>query len=227
MRRAALKLSGRIFDEPSLVHRYAEIIRRRHDVKFAVVTGGGGLARRYIEVARDGGASHTYQDLLGIWSSRLNALLLVSLLEDVAYPGVPSTMEEFLKAWSVSRVVVLGGLQPGQSTATVAALVAEAVRSPVLLNAANVDAVYSEDPRSNPNAVRYRELSYDELEALLKSRPLPGGYELLDVWSISILRRSGIRTYIFDGRDPRRLEAALDGENPGTLVFNPAVGRPS
>lgn len=227
MRKVALKLSGRIFDEEDLVLRYADVIRRREDVKFAVVAGGGGIARRYIEVAKRGGASYTYQDLLGIWASRLNALLLISLLEGVAHPRVPTTLEEFLVAWSQSRVVVAGGFQPGQSTATVAALVAEAVGSPTLLNAANVDAVYSEDPRENPGAARYREISYDELEALLRSRPLPGGYELLDIWSIGILRRSGIRTYIFDGRDPRRLEAALDGENPGTVVCNPAVGSPS
>jgi uridylate kinase len=115
-------------------------------------------------------------------------------------------------------VVVTGGFQPGQSTATVAALVAEAVGSPVLLNAANIDAVYSDDPKKNPNAKRLPELTYDEFEKILRSSSLPGGYELMDLWSLSILRRSCITTYVFDGRRPELLEAIAKGENPGSKI---------
>ncbi|MGC8994401.1 MAG: UMP kinase [Pyrobaculum sp.] len=211
-----IKLSGRIFDDEELVLRYASVINKLPG-KIGVVAGGGELARRYIAVARRGGASNTFQDLLGIYASRLNALLLISLLRD-AYPRVPANLEEFLAAWGGHRVVVAGGFQPGQSTATVAALVAEAVGSPVLLNAANIDAVYSDDPRRNPNARRIPEMRYDEFEKILHSSALPGGYELMDVWSLSILRRNCITTYIFDGRRPDHIEAIARGENPGSRI---------
>ncbi len=211
-----IKLSGRIFDDEELVLHYAQIIKARKD-KVGVVTGGGEVARRYISVARRGGASNTFQDLLGIYASRLNALLLISLLDN-AYPRVPTNIEEFLEAWRIHQVVVSGGFQPGQSTATVAALVAEAVGASALLNAANIDAVYSDDPRKNPDAERIPELTYDEFEKILRSSSLPGGYELMDVWSLSILKRSCITTYVFDGRRPEHIEAIARGENPGSRI---------
>jgi uridylate kinase len=114
--------------------------------------------------------------------------------------------------------VVSGGFQPGQSTATVAALVAEAVGASALLNAANIDAVYSDDPRKNPDAKRIPELTYDEFEKILRSSSLPGGYELMDVWSLSILRRNCVTTYVFDGRRPELLEAIAKEENPGSKI---------
>ncbi|ABP51216.1 MAG: UMP kinase [Pyrobaculum arsenaticum] len=211
-----LKISGRVFDNEELVLKYAEILNKLPG-RIAVVAGGGEVARRYIAVARKGGASNTFQDLLGIYASRLNALLLISLLKD-AYAKVPRNMEEFLEAWGRSRIVVTGGFQPGQSTATVAALVAEAVRAAALLNAANIDAVYSDDPRKNPNATRLSELKYDEFERILRSSNLPGGYELIDTWAVSILKRSCITTYIFDGRTPEAIEAVVRGENPGSKI---------
>jgi len=212
-----LKLTGRIFDEEDLVTKYAAIIKRIGG-KVAVVTGGGEVARRYIAMARKGGASNTFQDLLGIYASRLNALLLISLIGDDAYPKVPSTVEEFLDAWRRHRVVVAGGFQPGQSTATVAALVAEAAGASVLLNAANIDAVYDDDPKRNPNARKIPTLTYDELERILKTSVVPGGYELVDPWSISILRRNCVTTYIFDGRRPEYAEEILRGGNPGSKI---------
>jgi len=211
-----IKLSGRIFDDGELVLRYAQIIKARKD-KVGVITGGGEVARRYISVARRGGASNTFQDLLGIYASRLNALLLISLLDN-AYPRVPTNIEEFLEAWRIHQVVVSGGFQPGQSTATVAALVAEAVGVSALLNAANIDAVYSDDPRKNPDAERIPELTYDEFEKILRSSSLPGGYELMDVWSLSILKRNCVTTYVFDGRRPEHIEAIARGENPGSKI---------
>ncbi|MFN7106016.1 MAG: UMP kinase [Pyrobaculum sp.] len=212
-----IKLTGRIFDEEELVLKYADVIRTITVKKVAVVTGGGNIARRYITAARRGGASNTFQDLLGIYASRLNALLLASLLRDV-YPGVPRDLEEFLKAWHSYKVVVTGGFQPGQSTATVSALVAEAVGASILINAANIDAVYDDDPRKNPNARKLPKLTYDQFESVIRAGSLPGSYELMDVWSVSILKRSCISTYIFNYRRPERIEAVLRGENPGSVI---------
>lgn len=211
-----IKLSGRVFENEELVLKYVEVLKTVKE-KICVITGGGDVARRYIQIAKRGGASYTFQDLLGIYSSRLNALLLISLLED-AHPEVPTNLQEVLKACRQSRIVVTGGLQPGQSTATVAALVAEAVKAGVLLNAANIDAVYTDDPRRNPSAKKIGELKYDDLEKILNSSALPGGYELLDLWSLAILKRNCIITYIFDKDRPDYILNILRGGNPGSRV---------
>ena len=217
----ALKLSGKVFDDEKLVNSYVALIRdlALSGYRLAVVAGGGSLARRYIALAEALGASRFDADRLGILVSRLNAALLASSLGGLAYPDVPGTVDELVRAWSSGvRVVVVGGFQPGQSTATVAALVAEAIRADVLVNAGWVDAVYDDDPRTNPSARRITEIAASELEALLKSRALPGTYELFDPWSLAILRRSNIPMYVVDARDPNNVTRVLMGENPGTLV---------
>ncbi len=212
-----IKLTGRLFDDGELVAKYVNVMKSI-DVKVGVVTGGGEIARRYIDIARRHGVAHTFQDLLGIYASRLNALLLVALLGADAYPQVARDVGEFLKAWKSHRIVVAGGFQPGQSTATVAALVAEAVGASMLLNAANVDAIYDDDPRKNPSAKKIPQLTYRQLEAVAKSSSLPGGYELMDLWSVAILERSCISTYIFDYRKPEYIFDILKGYNPGSRV---------
>ena len=218
---AVVKVSGKVFDDEGLVRRYVEVFRRlaSEGYRLAVVAGGGQLARRYISIAAGIGAGRWDLDRIGIAVSRLNALLLAASLRGLAYPDVPTSLDELARVWTGgARIVVVGGFQPGQSTATVAALVAEAVGSGILVNSAWVDAVYDDDPRANPSARRLTEVSASELEAMLRSRALPGTYELFDPWSLAILRRSGITMYVVDGRKPENVVRVLSGENPGTIV---------
>lgn len=214
-----LKISGKIFDEENLIKEYINIIKKHID-KGVIVTGGGETARRYIERARGLGASNYFLDLIGIEVSRLNALVLIAGLGDEAYPKPAESLAELKSALSMSRYVVLGGLQPGQSTATVASLAAEAAGARALINCSAVDAIYEDDPRRNPTAKKYDEIKASELIAMLKSRALPGTYELADVWSLEILRRSGIPMYVVDGRRPELLADVLTGRGrPGTIVL--------
>jgi len=220
-RRVVLKLSGRLFNDVEVVASYVELIRELSKVgwKIVVVAGGGGIAREYISMAERLGAPPTYLDMLGIEASRLNALLMISALNDIAYPSIPKSVEEVRVASVINDVVVLGGLQPGQSTATVAALVAEAVGSKLLVNCANVDGVYTSDPRRDPNARRLDRVKTVELRSLVESKPLPGYYELFDIWSLEILSRSGITMYVIDGRRVDLVRRALyEGVVEGTVV---------
>ncbi|MGC8972815.1 MAG: UMP kinase [Thermoproteus sp.] len=215
----AVKLSGRIFDDRSLVKEYASILKSVEE-KAVIITGGGTIARSYIEAARELGAGNYVLDVIGIEASRLNAWLMIAGLGEDAYPKPAESLGELLTALGYKKKVIMGGLQPGQSTATVAALAAEAVGARALINCANVDGIYDDDPRRNPNARKIQVIKASELAALLKSSALPGTYELADLWSLEILRRSRIPMYIIDGRRPALLlEVLRNGANPGSLVL--------
>ncbi len=219
-----VKLSGRVFESPELVKRYVHVFKSLltalPDLRLTVVTGGGEVARRYVNIVRELAENESAADIVGILASRLNAQVLISGLEE-AYPKPPETITEFLQAFSTHRVVVCGGLQPGQSTATVALLLAEVVKCRDVVFCSNIDAVYTDDPRKNPNATRLEKVTLTELENILRrtSDVRAGTYQLIDQWAINIARRARIRIYIVDCRRPELLqEIVLRGTGYGTVV---------
>jgi len=224
IRRVVVKLTGKLFDDRSrtgVLREVAEVILRKASQGFrlAVVVGGGRRARDYIELGRDLGLSEGVLDMLGIEVSRVNALLLTSLVGSAAYLPIPRSVEEFLRAWSTGKVVVLGGLQPGQSTNAVAALVAELVGADLLVNATDVAGIYDSNPKENPNARLLKEVKAEVLEGMLRSEELAGLYELFDRVAMNIVRRSRVPLVFLSAYDVRSLEGAIEGgEFTGTRV---------
>ena len=221
---AVVKVSGAVFD---LQNRGGEMVRRVADQlraaseegwRVAAVAGGGSVARLYIRAARELGASEAALDQLGILITRANAELLIAALGGTAYPSVPQTLEELLAASASNRsIIVMGGLQPGQSTNAVAALAAESLGAALLVNATDVDGVYTDDPRKNPSAKRLESVGVEELTLLLSgSEHKAGTYELLDHVSLRILERSRIPTVVtsYEG-----VLAAIRGEKVGTRIM--------
>lgn len=217
-----VKISGKHVnpDKPSLVREYAQALTGLHleGYRLAVVVGGGPVARRYIEAAAAAGANHTHMDLLGIEAARLNARLLAYAMQPHAYPEPPRSIHDALEAAATGRIVVAGGLQPGQSTAAVAALLAEALDARLLVVATTVQGVYTSDPRRHPEARLIRELSYRELRRVMEQSMEPGRYELLDPLAVGILERSRIPARILDGSNPQNVVRAARGEPVGSLV---------
>lgn len=217
-----VKVSGKIVNpgQPRLVRGYAELLSKvSRDKRLVVVVGGGGVARSYIEAARTLGLSRGLQDMLGIEAARLNARLLAYALGSKhACLHIPRSVGELLEAASYCRVVLLGGFQPGQSTAAVAAITAELLSAEKLVLATTVDGVYDRDPRRYPGAKLLSRLTYAELEKVLEQSVEPGRYELLDPQAIRVLERSCIETVVVNGLDPKNVEKAISGEPIGTIV---------
>ena len=220
-----VKLGGFVFPpnpDSKVIRSYAEVFRKMSEggIRLVVIAGGGGDARKYIKVARELGASEFVSDLLGIEVSRLNARLLISALGDGAYPEPPGSLNLLREAFEVGKVVIAGGMQPGQSTNAVAALSAEAISADLLLNATNIDGVYTADPKKDPSAKRLDSIETGELMKLVLSESMEAGtYELFDLVAVKIVERSGVKTRILDGRDPRNIEKAARGESVGTLIL--------
>lgn len=221
----AVKIGGHVFPsrlDLNKISDYAEMFKRltSDGHRLIVVTGGGEEARKYINATRRLGGSELVCDLIGIQISRLNARLLISRLGKDAYPEPPTSVEELRKAFETEKIVVLGGLQPGQSTNAVAAVSAESINADLLINATDVDGVYMADPGKDPNAKKLDEIDADELLKKILSRELwAGSYELFDPVAIKIVKRSKILTRIIDGRKVGNIERVVKGEKLGTLII--------
>ncbi len=224
MRKLVVKLSGHVFDNDELVKEYVRVFRFLVNVfpesKIVCVCGGGSIARRYVSILRDTSHNEARSDMVGILVSRVNALTLALSIEE-AYPDIPSTVNEFLRAYSTSRLVFCGGLQPGQSTATVAMILAEITGTRDVIFASNIDAVYDKDPAKYKDAKRLERVTLTELEEILSrsTEAKAGTYPLIDLWAINIARRAGIRIFLYNCREPRRLvDIVLHNTGYGTLI---------
>ena len=224
MRAAVVKIGGFAFPaEPDVafLRGCASVLKRisAEGIRLVVVTGGGEMARKLIGAARAMGASEALCDEIGIMVTRANAVLLSIALGLPAPRRIPASLPELEEALTRRDIVVMGGLQPGQSTDAVAVLAAEAVGADLVVKATDVDGIYTADPRKHPGARKLRRLSYDEaLDLLSKMAVRAGTYELLDPLAIRLARRSGVLIRVVDGREPGNIYEAVRGADVGSLV---------
>jgi len=224
LRRVVIKLTGTLFDEESgtTLKSIVELMSGMyHDgVQSFIITGGGGIARGYINLARSLGAEEATLDELGIMVSRVNAKVLISTLTEFAYPLVPTNLEEISYAATQGRIVVCGGMQPGQSTNAVAALIAEKIKAELYINASDVDGVYTSDPKHNKDSRKLATVSTNELSKILsRDKGTAGTYELMDHTAMMVIKRSKIQTRIVNC-SVDSIKKAVQGKDIGTLVIH-------
>lgn len=203
-----------------LLKKYSNLFSEIYDGgRWCIVVGGGEEARRYVKAARDLGINESICDLIAVKVTRMNALLLASLLGEKAIQRIPESIEELIQYSSMGRIVVMGGLQPGQSTIAVSALAAEAINADKLIVATDVDGIYTDDPKLNPKARLLEEVTLNQLmEMVEKTSHKAGEYKLIDMVAYKILSRSRIQAIYLNGEDPENVRKAIMGEKVGTLI---------
>ena len=229
--RVLLKLSGEAFsgDDPlginseavqSMARQVADVVR--NGLQVAIVVGGGNIFRGAQLAER--GVERSRADYMGMLGTVINCLALQDFLEkqgidtrvqtaiamgQVAEPYVP---RRALRHLEKGRVVIFGaGLgQPFFSTDTCAAQRALEIGAQVLLMAKKVDGVYDDDPRKNPDAVRYDTVSYSEV--------LAKGLKVADATAISLCMDNDLPIVVFDLLEDGNIDRAARGEKIGTLV---------
>jgi uridylate kinase len=223
-KRVVIKLSGRIFglDNIKVLKDYARFLVKISKIcQPVIVTGGGTIARYYINHARSSGADESTLDELGIEISRLNAKLLIYALKDKAYPHPPVTLQEVRHAVDSDLIVIAGGLHPGHSTNGTAALIAEKIQASEFLNATDVDGVYDLDPNKYKKAKKFARIELKKLRNLLvREESVAGSYDLMDILALKIIERSKIKTRILKA-DLKNLEKAVKGYSVGTEIILP------
>lgn len=202
-----IKLSGSVFNFKTTsksLKEYAQVLLDiQTKVQPVVVSGGGIIARHYVNLARSLGSDESSLDEMGIEISRLNAMLLSAALGDSAYPVIPSNLEEISIACQSGKIIVSGGLHPGQSTNATAALICEKIKADRFLNATDVDGIYDSDPKKNTKAKMFKEITIKKcLDLLNNESTQAGNYELMDIVAMKVIERSKIPTYVIKS-DPK------------------------
>ncbi|WP_338729947.1 UMP kinase [Haladaptatus sp. DJG-WS-42] len=190
-------------------------------IDLGIVVGGGGVAREYINAARDHGANEIQLDQLGIDVTRLNARLLLTALGEKAAPSPALTYEAAGEALRRGDIAVMGGVTPGQTTDAVSAALAEYVNADLLVYATSVNGVYSADPRTDEDATRFDEMKADELVDVIANIEMNAGSSApVDLLAAKLIERSSMRAIVLDGTDPERIGTAVrTGEHDGTDII--------
>ena len=229
MKRVLIKLSGEALSAGSgeiydngFVDRVAASLKECLDAGYelAVVVGAGNIWR-----GRQGGEmDRTDADRMGMLATVINAICLKDAIvragaEAVVMTAVP--MAPFAEPWcaeaakkhlSSGRIVVLGaGLGiPFLSTDTTGAVRAAEIGADAMLMAKNIDYIYTDDPKKNPDAKR--------LEVVKASEVLAMNLKAIDATATAFCLSNGMPIRVFGLRDPRDIVSAVKGEKVGTIV---------
>jgi len=222
--RLVIRIGGSVVASPfnpALMNGYAELLQtlkgQGHSV--AAVVGGGSLSREVIQIARDMSLSESQQDEVAISISRLVAQLLAFKSGRQGLRTVPVTIEDAAKSVDRGKIVVMGGLRPGMTTDTVAALLADRVKADMLVKATNVDGIFTQDPEKNRNARKIDEMSFDDLAGFFeKEKHEVGIHQVIDPEAVRILRKKRIKTVVINGFKPENVLSAVKGKKIGTLI---------
>ncbi len=235
MRRLVLKLSGEALaseasDETidastvDFLAREISSAMARGGLELAVVVGGGNIWRG--ATGAMAGMNRANSDLMGMLGTVINALALQDAIESHGRPtrvmsaiNMDQVAEPYIRRRAVrhlekGRVVIFaaGMGNPYFTTDTPAAQRAAEIEALIVLKGTHggVDGVYSEDPRKNPNATKFTEISFDEVIAK--------DLRVMDMTAITFCKDNNLPLRVFDLMAKGNLGRALDGEPVGTLV---------
>ncbi len=219
--KAVLRIGGSVLGSPpsaKVVDGYAKVVSdlNYEGHSLGVVVGGGQVSREYIKSAGQMGLSPYQQDTIAIHASRLNARLVAMKLGGVS--SVPTSIDGMLQRLARNRVAVMGGLRPGITTDTVAAIVAQRWRADLLVKASDQNGIYTEDPRTNKRAKKLDHISYEKMKQILGGDHKPGIHSIVDPVAVDQLLESRVKLIVMNGAEPRGVLKAVHGEKIGTLV---------
>ena len=232
--RVLLKLSGEAFCKPGgfgidphELDVIASEIKDAHQlgVELVVVVGGGNIIRG-AELASAGDIEQSTADYMGMLGTVINALALKEKLETIGVQSrvlsalqVQAVAEPFIRGRALrhmekGRVVILaaGTGNPFFTTDTCASLRARELECEVLLKATKVDGVYTADPKKDPTATRFNELTFGEAIRL--------GLKVMDMTALAMCQQHNIPVLVFDFKQSGNITRVIRGDDVGTALRN-------
>ncbi|MBU2808360.1 UMP kinase [Acidithiobacillus ferrooxidans F221] len=229
--RILLKLSGEALMgdgqygvDREVVQRIAREIKDVSDtgVQIAIVIGGGNIFRGMAKAAE--GMDRATADYMGMLATVMNALAVQDALEHLGLPTrvlsalhIEQVAEPYIRRRAIrhlekGRVVIFGAGtgNPFFTTDTAASLRAVEINAELVLKGTKVDGVYTDDPVSHPEAMRYRELSYKQV--------LEQNLQVMDATAITLCRDNDMPIIVFSINKSGALMRVMLGEEEGTSV---------
>ena len=222
--RLVLRIGGSVIASPvnpALISRYVELLKnlKKQGHVVAAVVGGGAPAREFIRIAKELRLDEKIQDEVAISVSRIFAQLFLKKLGELGCDSVPLTIEEAARCLGDGKIAVMGGLRPGMTTDTVAALLAERVKAELYVKATDQEGIYDKDPRKHTDAVKLERVRFKDLPGIFTLNKHEAGlHQILDSEAVKILEKNRVKVIVLNGFKPENVLTAVKGEKIGTLV---------
>ncbi len=206
------------------ISAYAQQIKELHQagVEVAIVIGGGNIFRGV--QAEQGGMDRTHGDYMGMLATMINSMALQAALEAA---GVTTRLQSAIEMKEIAepfvrrravrhlekgRVVIFGAGtgNPFFTTDSAASLRAIEINAEVILKGTRVDGIYTADPLKDPTAIKFDQISFDEVYAR--------GLNVMDMTAFTLCKENNLPIIVFDMDTPGNLRKLMDGANVGTLV---------
>ena len=230
-KRVLLKLSGEALlgeksygVDPKRILAYSEEIKEIIDsgVEIAIVIGGGNIFRGVSGASN--GIDRVQADYMGMLATVINGLALQSSLEDLKVQTrlqtafkIEAVAEPYIKRKAVrhlekKRVVIFSGGtgNPFFTTDSAAVLRAIEINADVILKGTRVDGIYNNDPEKNKDAVKFKQISYDE--AITKK------LKVMDSTAFTLSKENELPIIVFNMNKPGNLKKIINGKEVGTIV---------
>ncbi len=231
--RALIKLSGEALMgdkpygiDPEIVQSISEDVSKavKNGTQIAIVVGGGNIFRGLKGSAA--GMDRATADYVGMLATVMNAITLQDGLEragvatrvqtaiEMQQIAEPYIRRRAIRHLEKGRVVVFGAGcgNPFFTTDTTAALRAAEINAEVVFKATKVDGVYDRDPKKFPDAIKYKDLTFQQV--------LANEIGVMDSTAIALCKDNKIPIVVFDIFQPGNITKAISGESIGSRISN-------
>ena len=211
--------------DPERLQEYATDIKQIVDlgVQVAIVIGGGNIFRGFSN-HDEHKIDRVQGDHMGMLATVINGLALQSTLENSGTPTrlqtaikINEVAEPFIRRKAIrhlekGRVVIFGGGtgNPYFTTDSAAVLRAIEIESNVILKGTRVDGIYDEDPEKNINAIKFDNISFEDV--------LRKGLKVMDTTAFTLSQENKLPIIVFDMNKKGNLLKLISGEKIGTMV---------
>ncbi len=193
-------------------------------VEMGVVIGGGNIFRGV--ALGSAGMDRATADYMGMLATIMNALALADVMRQKGLNArvqsalnIEQVVEPYIRPKAIryleeGKIVIFaaGTGNPFFTTDTAAALRGTEIGAEMVLKATKVDGIYSDDPKTNPNAQRYDEISFDE--AIMRN------LKIMDATAFALCRDQSLPITVFSINKPGAMKKVLMGDSEGTLVHD-------
>jgi uridylate kinase len=196
-----------------------ELLEKDEKRRFILVIGGGGPARSWQKAYRNISTSAVNEqaDWIGIMATRLNAQLVKAVMGEWCVQDVvtdPTHVEPL-----IGRVLVASGWKPGFSTDYDAVLLAERFSADSVINLSNIEQVYTDDPRNNPEAKPIDKISWHDFCQIVGDEWIPEKNVPFDPVASRHASKTALKVIFAGGKNLENLKKILFGEAfLGTLI---------
>lgn len=194
------------------------VSRVKKGERFMLVIGGGATCRQYQQAAKmAANVSDTDLDWLGISATHFNAQFVRLLFKDLAYPEIISDPTKKIK--TSKPIIIAGGWKPGCSTDRDAVLLAKTYGAKEVINASNINFVYTADPKKDANAKPIPKMTWAQMKNVVGDMWNPGANLPFDPLATKEAGKLNLKVSFVKGTDLKEFENILNKkEFQGTVI---------